>query len=134
MKQKTRYTIILIIFILSLLSSMILSFGKTETFCGPEKSGCSTVQTSKYATTFGIKNSHFGVGIFLFLTILGILYLKKPNQEKKELINLGVIVSFIIAIYFFILQFFIIKEICKYCMVVDVGALINFSLISIKRK
>ena len=134
MKNKTKYKIVLVIFIISLLSSIILSIGKAETFCGPDSSGCNIVQNSKYATTFGLKNSYFGIVGFLFLSILTIMHIKKPKTERKEIINLGIIISFIVAIYFFFLQFLIIKNICKYCMIVDVGAVINFILITYRRK
>ena len=130
MKQKTKYTIILIIFIISLISSGVLSFVPVEQACGPNSSeGCGKVQNSMYAKTLGIKNSHYGVAAFLFLSIYGILQLKKPSKEKEEMIKLGIIISSIIATYFIILQLFVIKEICKYCMVVDIGALINLGLI-----
>ena len=129
MKQKLKYGIILTIFIVSLISSSIISFVPIEQSCGVEGEGCNVVQTSPYAKTFGIKNSHFGVAIFAFLTIFTILHLKKPNAEKEEMIRYGIIGSLIVAIYFFILQFFVLKELCKYCMIVDIGAVINSALI-----
>lgn len=135
MKQKTKYTLILIIFILSLVSASILSFVPVEQACGPDSGkGCGKVQNSIYAKTLGIKNSHYGVATFLFLSIYGILQLKKPSKDKEEMIKLGIIISAIIATYFIILQLFIIKEICKYCMVVDIGALINLGLIFFSKK
>ncbi len=134
MKQKTKYSIILVIFIVSLISSSIISFVPIEKSCSSEGEGCDIVQTSAYAQTFGIKNSHFGVVIFAFLTVFAIMHLKKPNEAKAEMIRFGIIGSLLVAIYFFILQFFVLKEICKYCMVVDIGAVINSGLIFFWRK
>ena len=72
-----KYKILLILFIISLVSSLMLAFIPNGETCNVEDT-CNAVQASKYSETFGIKNSHYGVAIFLFLTILTFSEIRKP--------------------------------------------------------
>ena len=123
-----KYKILLILFIISLISSAILSFGPTSGICEPGE-GCEIVHNSKYNSTFGIQNSHFGVAIFLFMTLFTYSHIKKPMKYKKNIINLGIIFGSITAVYFIYLQQFVIGAYCKYCMVIDVSMLIALAII-----
>ena len=51
------------------------------------------------------------------------------EYKKKMLINLGVIGGTIFALYFLYIQFFILDALCKYCMIIDIGMLINLGII-----
>lgn len=137
MKPKTKYKIILAIFIISLISSIIIGFTPLSEsgLCGTNPGeGCDTIQNSKYAEVFGINNGVFGTVIFAFLTILTILYLKKPDSEKRKIINYGILFGTIIAGYFLFLQAFILKEFCKFCLVIDLGMIVAFFLMIPKKK
>ena len=133
MKSKTKYIIILILLLLATTSSIILSFMSIEQACGQD-SGCSIINTSNYERTFGIKNAHIGLVAFPILAILTIFELKKSNKYRKKLIQLGIIIGSVFAIYFLYLQFFILKALCKYCLVVDFGVLISLGLIFLEEK
>lgn len=130
MTNKTKYTTILIIFILVTIASGILSFVSIEQACGGIQTTCYAVQTSQYETTFGIKNAHAGLVIFSLMAVLTFLYLKKPSKNKKQIISLGIIGGSLFALYFLYLQFFVLNAICKYCMVIDIGMLINLGIIT----
>jgi uncharacterized membrane protein len=91
--------------------------------CNLETS-CDAVQLSKHATTFGIKNCHYGVAIFLVMSILAFLQMKKPDKTRRLIINWGVIIGGLIALYFVYLQFFVIKDVCVYCMSVDTSMIV----------
>ena len=123
------YHILLVLFIASLASSLIISTQPISEICDTS-SGCDIVQHSRHAETFGIKNSHFGVVVFSLLSIVTYLQLKNPTKQKKQFIYLGIIISSIIAIYFIYLQQFILEAYCKYCMVVDISMLIALGLIT----
>ncbi|OYT36290.1 hypothetical protein B6U91_01475, partial [Candidatus Pacearchaeota archaeon ex4484_71] len=69
MKQKLKYSIILTIFILSFLSSIVLSFVPIEQACGGINNGCYQVQTSNYESTLGIKNSTIGLIAFAAISL-----------------------------------------------------------------
>jgi len=130
MKNKSKYLTILLIFVLVTLASGILSFISLEQACGGTENSCYAVQTSQYESTFGIKNAHAGLVIFSIMAFLTFLYIKKPSKNKKTIIVLGIIAGSLFAIYFLYLQFFVLIAICKYCMVIDIGMLINLGIIT----
>lgn len=129
MKTNTKYLAILIIFILSIMASAILTFVSAEQACGGTQTTCYAVQTSQYETTFGIKNAHIGLFVFTILAILTFLHIKKPLKYKKNLLMLGTIAGSLFALYFLYLQFFVLDALCRYCMVIDIGMLMNLGII-----
>ncbi len=133
MKNKTKYTIILVIMIIATITSLILSTMTIEQACGDD-AGCSIVQTSKYETTFGIKNAHIGIITFPILAILAIFELKRKSKYRKRLIQIGIIIGSAFAIYFLYLQIFVLKALCKYCLIVDLGVLISLGTIFLEEK
>lgn len=133
MKNKTKYIIILILMILATISSAVLSFIPIQKACGNSGS-CLIVQTSKYEDTFGIKNSDIGLIAFPLLGILTLFELRKSNKYRKRLITLGIILGSLFAIYFLYLQIFVLKAICKYCLVVDIGVLIALGIVFIEEE
>ncbi|MEK6881766.1 MAG: vitamin K epoxide reductase family protein, partial [Nanoarchaeota archaeon] len=94
-----KYKIFLIIFILSLISSIILTLNSNTSICEPGK-GCDIVNNSIYSTTFGIKNSIHGIFIFSFMILLTFLHIKRPNKHTKNILHLGIIIGSVIALYF----------------------------------
>ena len=103
----------------------MLTFSPIEETCNIGNS-CNAVQNSIQAETFGVKNSLYGVGIFLFLTFLTFSQIKKYGKIKGFLINMGIIISFIISIYFIYLMVFVLNSYCKYCLVVDISMILGF--------
>ena len=129
-----KYKILLIIFIISLISSIIILstvYGNSS-FCEPN-GGCNSVQNSKYGYLFGISNSIYGIFIFLTLSIITFSQIKKPTKNKQLLIKYAVTIGFIIAIYFIFLQIFILKALCRYCLVIDFSMILAFFLVILKR-
>ncbi|HOF43888.1 MAG TPA: vitamin K epoxide reductase family protein [Candidatus Pacearchaeota archaeon] len=129
MENKTKYTIILTIFLISLIFSGILTFVSLEEACGGIQTTCYAVQTSQYESTFGIKNSNIGLVAFSIMAILVFLHIKQPTKYKKQMIVAGIIGGTIFALYFLYIQFFVIDALCKYCMVIDIGMLLNLGII-----
>jgi len=87
-------------------------------------SGCNVVLNSKFSKTLGIDNSILGIFYFLLVGVLTYL-----NKEKflKILSTAGAIFAF----YLIFIMFFILKEICYYCLIVDLSAIIIFVLSTI---
>jgi uncharacterized membrane protein len=133
MKNKTKYTIILILMLLATVASLVLTFVPLEKACGNSQS-CTVVQTSQYESTLGIKNAHLGLIAFPILAILTLFEIKKTNKYRKRLLGLGIILGSMFAVYFLYIQLFILKAVCKYCLVVDIGTLISLGLIFIEEK
>lgn len=130
MKNKAKYIILLTIFIIAFICSGILTFVSVEEACGGIQTTCYAVQTSQYETTFGIKNAHMGLVAFSIMAILIFLHLKQPTKNKKQIIKMGIILGSIFALYFLYIQFFVIDALCKYCMIIDMGMLINLGIIA----
>ncbi len=120
-----KYKLLFIIFGVCLVASLILALTPTPLICSK---GCDLVQTSKYAYTFGIKNSWFGVIIFASLIMMVIYYKAEKKPKLKHTIHTGLIIGSLVSIYFLYLQAYVLKSWCKYCLVVDIGLLIAMSI------
>jgi len=125
MNKKTNFVLIVSLTALALICSIILFVVPTEAACsvGVGESSCLIVQTSQYETTFGINNALIGIVAFAVLLTLFVLEHFQNRKWQKKLIVLGLIVGAIYAIYFLVIQFFVLKAICKYCIVVDISTL-----------
>ncbi|MEX0920787.1 MAG: vitamin K epoxide reductase family protein [Candidatus Pacearchaeota archaeon] len=123
-----KYEIILVLFIISLISSIILSIPSVSDMCSVV-GGCDIVHDCCYNYTFGILNSYFGILAFLFLSIITFFQIKKPSKIKRNTIHLGTILGSIFALWFIYLQQFVIGAYCQYCLVVDFSLLIALGII-----
>ena len=110
--------LLLILLLAALISSAILSFKPLSEICNIE-GGCDLVQNSIYAETFGIKNSVYGVAVFSLLSMISLFQIFKPTKRKTDFLKFSLFFGSAIAIYFLILQIFVLKAYCKYCLVVD---------------
>ncbi|MEX0920509.1 MAG: vitamin K epoxide reductase family protein [Candidatus Pacearchaeota archaeon] len=128
-KTKQKYIILLILTIISLISSLVLSFPQEPSGTCIIGGGCDVVHTSKYNYTFGIQNSYLGIVIFLALSLLIYLQMKKPTKDKRDIIHLTIIVGSVIALYFLYIQHFVLNSYCEYCIVTDVSLLISLGII-----
>lgn len=129
MKKETKYKIILVLLALALVASVVLSSIPLEQACGGTSNSCTIVQTSQYEFTLGLKNSHIGLVAFPILALLVFFELKRPKRYQKIAITVGMSIGSVFAVYFLYLQFFVLKAICKYCMVVDVAVIASLALI-----
>ena len=125
MNKKTSFIVMVSLLIVALACSVILFVVPTEAACsvGVGESSCLIVQTSQYETTFGINNAL--IGIVAFSVLLFLLFLEKFQKKKWQrlLIRIGLVLGSIYAIYFLVIQFFILHAICKYCIVIDLSTL-----------
>lgn len=121
---KTKYKIILAIFIISFISSLFLSQGFACTSaCELDSSEISSFLLDKEV------NGYVGMAIFLILSLVTFFHMRNPTKIKKRVIYAGIMVGSVIAIYFIYLQIFVLESFCKYCMIIDVGLLITLLLI-----
>ena len=131
--KNTKNILLLILLLTALASSAILSFKPLSEICNIEE-GCDLVQNSIYAQTFEIKNSVYGVGIFAFLSILALIQIFRHSNKMEKFLKFSLIIGSAIAIYFLILQIFVLKAYCKYCMVVDLSVILALLVLSAPRK
>jgi len=127
--NRPKYTTLLLFFTIAFIASFILAFVSLEKACGISSATCNAVQTSGYESTAGIKNSALGIIAFSILGLITLFHIKKPTKRKKQIIFVGTVISSAIAIYFLYLQFFVIKAICKYCMIADASILLNLGIV-----
>ncbi len=119
-----KYKIFLLVFLVSLISSIII-FSNSSTGVCSIGGGCDTVNNSSFGSTFGIKNSLYGIFIFSFMIIITLLHMSKPNKHTRRIIHLAIILGSLIAIYFLYIQFFVIRVFCEFCLVIDFGMIIS---------
>ena len=117
-----KYRVLFWLFLFSLIVSLILSLTPISEICDPGK-GCEVVQHSPYASTLGVKNSHYGSVIFALALFLVISHIRRPKDYKRKIIHAIVMMGSIVALYFIYLQQFVLNTYCKYCMVVDISML-----------
>jgi uncharacterized membrane protein len=83
--------------------------------------GCNSILTSKFSKTLGIDNSILGIFYFLLVGILAYL-------NKEKILKIVSILGALFALYLIFVMLFILKEICYYCLIVDLSAIIIFVL------
>ena len=123
-----KYKFLFWLFLLAFIASLILSLAPISQICDPGK-GCDVIQHSSYASTLGIKNSHYGSIIFGLTLLLILSHIRKPEEYKKKITHIVIIASSLIAIYFIYIQQFVLNTYCKYCLVVDISILIALGVI-----
>jgi len=126
--KKIRYFIILVLFLLSLISSIILSTKSASEICNASN-GCEIVYYSQYNSLFGISNSYYGIIIFGFLSLFTIYYLTNPSFNKKIFLNLSILAGSLVALFFLYVQSFILNTFCRYCLVIDISIILALLLI-----
>lgn len=120
--MKYKYYVLLAFFLISLTASIILSFVPVQDVCNIREE-CYTVYNSSYNSILGIKNSYLGTLLFTAGIILIHLQIKNPSILKRNLISIMTIMGASIAIFFLIIQFFILKAYCQYCLIIDLSML-----------
>ncbi|MEK6840388.1 MAG: vitamin K epoxide reductase family protein [Nanoarchaeota archaeon] len=123
-----KYKIFLAVFVISLISSVILASNSSSEICQPGN-GCDIVGKSPYGSTFGIQNAYYGIFLFSIMIFLTLFHIKRPTRHTRILIHSAIIVAAIISLYFLYIQFFVIKAICEFCIVIDAGSLVSLGFL-----
>jgi len=119
-----KYELILSLLMTSLVISVFLSVKPVSEICSPGQ-GCNTVLSSKYSQILGIKNSILGIFALATLLIMTYLETKNPTKKKRAIIHVGILTGAAVAFYFLYIQFFVIKSLCKYCLIVDISLILS---------
>jgi uncharacterized membrane protein len=96
--------------------------------------GCGAVQTSEYATTFGVSNPYYGYVGFtsLFILLLTLLYALKRQPHwvpgLSVVIMGGMMLGSAFSVWLLYAQYFKILETCVYCLTVDAIMLVSTGL------
>ena len=124
MYKRHKYDIIVILAVVALSISLYLAFSHYLGFVVPcdITKGCETVLGSKYAMLLGLPLSVWGVGYFAAV-IISALLANHYAAWKKVLTGL-LAVGALCALVFLSLQFFVIKQVCQYCLATDLLSLL----------
>ena len=114
--------VLFFLILLEIILSTLFLLPNNENIFLCSSGSCNEVQTSKYAQIFDIKVANLGFASFTALLILFILACKKRKFYKLFLI--AAYLGALFAVYFLLLQFFVIKSICKNCLIIDTTMLI----------
>jgi uncharacterized membrane protein len=85
---------------------------------------CEQVQDTKYSEIFGIKLSYIGLGAFIILFFSFFI--------NKKIFFWFSLIGACFAIYLMFVQFFILKQLCSNCLIIDVSMLVIFGLTYIR--
>jgi uncharacterized membrane protein len=130
--RKQVYVLLILLFSINLALSLYLEFkdfNLSETgICNlvPGKTDCSTVQNSEYSYTIGLKNTTIGIIFSTLFIVLTTFYYKHRHANIKLAKNILLAFASLGALRFIYIQFFVIKQICPYCLIIDILTLISF--------
>lgn len=128
--RKKIFWMLIIFFSINLILSIYLEFRDLNTaipICGiSNENGCLDITKSDYAYTFGIKNTILGIAASMLFIILTIKYYIRPHKHLRLVKNISLAVAMIFALRFLYIQFFILKEICPYCLIIDALTVASF--------
>jgi len=110
-----------IVSIINLLISLYIEINKAYRFdsCFREMAGCAIVDASSFSSIAGMPLTIIGMLCFIFLALLSFLQIKKNNKITKNALFFILLFMAIFSLYLLYLQFFVIKEMCRYCLIVD---------------
>jgi uncharacterized membrane protein len=79
--------------------------------------GCETVLSSKFASLLGLPLSVWGMAFYTAVIVLCLL--ANHYQVCKRLLTWFLVLGSALAAAFLFLQFFVIKQVCQYCLLAD---------------
>ncbi|WKZ26421.1 MAG: vitamin K epoxide reductase family protein [Candidatus Paceibacterota bacterium] len=79
--------------------------------------GCEVVLTSEQSKIFGVPVALLGALYYLVILILSVSFLDGKKEGVIRFASRLTFLGFIASVYFVYLQFFVIGEICQYCMI-----------------
>jgi uncharacterized membrane protein len=89
---------------------------------------CETVLTSQYATVGPLPIATFGIGYFLVIMILAILYLQQKQRKTLQVLFALSGLAFISALGLLYIQAFLLHAFCQYCLFAEAMMTLIFVL------
>ncbi len=126
MIKRHKYDIIVILAVLALGVSLYLTITKYAGIAVPcsVTHGCETVLHSKYSSFLGFPLSLWGVLYFSGVIVAGLL--ANHYQTWRKLVSILLGIGALGAFAFLFLQFFVIKQVCQYCLITDLLGIFMF--------
>ncbi len=127
------FALLILVIFLSGYLSYAYSVGSDEGVCivdNGDGSSCSDVQGTAYGSFLGVKVCHLGLVAFIVLFLL-YLFANIRHKHRKLAFRFFIFGSFVgslVALYFLIIQFFVLKTLCSTCIMIDVSTILIFVL------
>lgn len=122
--RKHKYDIIIVLSLLGFAVSVYLATAHYLGFQVPcdITHGCEKVLSSQYSFFFGIPLSVWGIAFYTGVILASLL--ANHYRSFKKLLTIFLVLGSIAAVVFLSLQFFVIKQVCQYCLVTDFLAIV----------
>jgi uncharacterized membrane protein len=78
--------------------------------------GCNVVAQSVYSHLFGIPLALYGVGFYVLLFVLALLVVLVPIRLAHDALAALGVIGLVMSVFFMLIQEFLIKAICVYCL------------------
>ena len=140
--KKIRLVVLILLVFLVILTgylSLRTLSSPNSTFCltnQDKNSPCASVQNTSYGYFLGIQVYIWGFIAFSILLILKILSAtnNKYNAAADKMFIKLAFLGTMIALYFIYVQFFVLKQLCSICLVIDGTIILIFILSLINRR
>ncbi len=130
MHRRHKHDIIVILAMLGFADTIYLTVYKALGIAVPcgLTGGCEAVLSSKYSSFLGVTLAEWGIVFFGGIIIAALL--ANHYDKWRKLLTVGLALGSVGALVFLSLQFFVIKQICEYCLLSDllVIALLIFDI------
>lgn len=91
--------------------------------------GCEIILTSKFATFANIPISLIGSAYYLAVIVLSLIFIESKQEFILKLIFIIIFLGAVFALGLILVQIFILKATCQYCLVSDFISLILLGIV-----
>lgn len=90
--------------------------------------GCGEVTSSEYSKILGIPVSVLGMGYYLVIFLLSVLYLDRTSFAVLRILSSMTVVGFLASLWFIYVQGVILEAWCQYCLLSALSSTILFGI------
>lgn len=91
--------------------------------------GCEIILTSKFASFANIPISLIGSAYYLAVIVLSLIFIESKQEFILKLLFIIIVLGAVLSLGLILVQIFILKAICQYCLVSDFISLILLGIV-----
>ena len=122
--KKHKHDIIVLLALVGFADSIYLAVTKALGYSVPcdLTHGCEAVLASRYSTLLGLPLADWGILFFAGVNVAALL----ANHYRlwRKLLTIALALGSLMALVFLSLQFFVIRQVCQYCLLSDLLAIL----------
>ncbi|MDE2311918.1 MAG: vitamin K epoxide reductase family protein [Patescibacteria group bacterium] len=122
--KKHKHDIIVLLALVGFADSIYLAVTKALGYSVPcdLTHGCEAVLASRYSTLLGLPLADWGILFFAGVIVAALL----ANHYRlwRKLLTIALALGSLMALVFLSLQFFVIRQVCQYCLLSDLLAIL----------